>query len=168
MNSLVSRCLSAIFLLLMVPWVSANADAIVGDWVLPDGTAIVRMAKQADGSYSGEVASVIRPEFAVFDGYGTLGEPRTDVNNPKKGLRSRPVVGMALTSGLEYDGEQWQGKIYDPVSGKTYSCTLSLLPSGHIKVRGYVGFSALGRTMYWERLDIYKANVAAMFSTAAQ
>jgi hypothetical protein len=43
-----------------------------------------------------------------------------------------------------------QGKIYDPKNGKTYSCKMTL-EGNELKVRGYVGFSLLGRTTVWTR-----------------
>jgi uncharacterized protein (DUF2147 family) len=45
----------------------------------------------------------------------------------------------------------WEdGKIYDPKNGKTYSCKMTL-EGNELKVRGYVGFSLLGRTTVWTR-----------------
>jgi uncharacterized protein (DUF2147 family) len=46
------------------------------------------------------------------------------------------------------------GKIYDPKTGKTYSCKMTL--SGNKKsldVRGFIGFSLIGRTSVWTRAD---------------
>ena len=46
-----------------------------------------------------------------------------------------------------------KGKIYDPESGKTYSCKMWYDGGpGKLKVKGYVGISILGRTTLWTRV----------------
>lgn len=76
-----------------------------------------------------------------------------DKNNPDKNLRQTKLVGKVILKDLEYDGDnQWKkGKIYDPESGKTYSCTVTLDKKGNLKVRGFVGVSLLGRTTVWTK-----------------
>ena len=44
-----------------------------------------------------------------------------------------------------------EGTIYDPESGKTYSCKLTLESPKRLKVRGFIGFSFIGRTQIWTR-----------------
>ncbi|MFZ5907440.1 MAG: DUF2147 domain-containing protein [Nitrospirota bacterium] len=47
--------------------------------------------------------------------------------------------------------DQWEGgKIYDPQNGKTYSCKIKL-EGQKLRVRGFIGFSLLGRTAVWTR-----------------
>jgi uncharacterized protein (DUF2147 family) len=55
-----------------------------------------------------------------------------------------------------YDGEGvWEdGDIYDPKSGKTYSCYMKLQSMDKLKVRGYIGISLIGRTTYWTRTSL--------------
>ena len=40
----------------------------------------------------------------------------------------------------------------DPKNGKTYKCLLYLDGEDTLKVRGYVGISAMGRTQTWQRV----------------
>lgn len=62
------------------------------------------------------------------------------------------LVGMVIMWGLEEDGDQWDGgRIMDPENGKTYKCYIELESEEKLKVRGYIGISALGRTQYWYR-----------------
>jgi uncharacterized protein (DUF2147 family) len=49
------------------------------------------------------------------------------------------------------DGSYMDGTIYDPQSGKTYDCKISL-NGNNLKVRGYVGISLFGRTEFFERI----------------
>jgi len=53
---------------------------------------------------------------------------------------------------MQLDEESWEeGTILDPKSGKVYDCSLSLEDENTLKVRGYLGFSILGRTQTWRR-----------------
>jgi uncharacterized protein (DUF2147 family) len=62
-------------------------------------------------------------------------------------------MGMVLMKDFEYDAKNvWDdGEIYDPKSGKTYSCKMTLTDPDHLEVRGYVGISLIGRTDKWTR-----------------
>ncbi|MDO5059571.1 MAG: DUF2147 domain-containing protein [Neisseria sp.] len=66
-----------------------------------------------------------------------------------------PLVGLTVLTGLKEDGGKYtSGKIYDPKSGKTYSAKAELANGGNsLKVRGYLGVSALGRTQTWQRVQ---------------
>jgi uncharacterized protein (DUF2147 family) len=60
---------------------------------------------------------------------------------------------MIVLNDLTKDGEEWSGgTIMDPNNGKTYKCYLTLEEEDKLKVRGYIGFSLIGRTQYWYRL----------------
>jgi uncharacterized protein (DUF2147 family) len=62
-------------------------------------------------------------------------------------------VGLVILRDFKFDEDEWEGgKIYDPESGKTYSCILSIQDKGTLKVRGYVGISLLGRTEIWKKV----------------
>jgi uncharacterized protein (DUF2147 family) len=69
--------------------------------------------------------------------------------------RGKPIIGMDIIRGLHRDGDAWDGgTILDPESGKVYRCTISLRDGGQrLAVRGYIGFSLLGRTQVWERMN---------------
>ena len=78
------------------------------------------------------------------------GKPLMDKNNPDQAKQGQPVLGLEILNGFEFDKDEWNdGHIYDPESGKTYSCTLSLKDPHTLKVRGYIGISLLGRTEIW-------------------
>jgi uncharacterized protein (DUF2147 family) len=66
---------------------------------------------------------------------------------------NKPVVGMTIMRGLRQEGDEWKGgTIMDPNNGKTYKCKVKVEDNGKIlKVRGYIGFSLLGRTQIWKR-----------------
>ncbi|MEQ1723318.1 MAG: DUF2147 domain-containing protein, partial [Pseudobdellovibrio sp.] len=64
------------------------------------------------------------------------------------------IIGMQILNGLKKDNDtKWSGgEILDPNNGKTYSCKVELIEDGKkLKLRGFIGFSLLGRTQVWER-----------------
>ncbi len=66
--------------------------------------------------------------------------------------KNQPIVGLVIIENLELDGDEYnKGTILDPESGDVYSCYLVLENENKLKVRGYLGFSLIGRTQYWTR-----------------
>ena len=67
---------------------------------------------------------------------------------------NQPIEGLIILKGLTRDGEQWTGgTILDPANGKEYQCTLTLEGDSELNVRGFIGFSFIGRTQRWKRMD---------------
>ena len=68
-------------------------------------------------------------------------------------LKDRRLVGLRIIWDLVRDGNQWSGgEILDPDSGKIYRCSITVRDGGKkLRVRGFIGFSLLGRTEYWLR-----------------
>lgn len=63
------------------------------------------------------------------------------------------IVGMEILWDLEKYKDYWSyGKILDPENGKTYKCNVSIEEDGKLKLRGYIGFAALGRNQIWNRV----------------
>ena len=84
------------------------------------------------------------------------GKLKHDANNPNKILRDRSIIGLPLLANFvaSTEGNVWEdGTIYNPEDGKTYSCTLTLLDTKSLKVRGYVGLPMFGKTQIWKRLN---------------
>ena len=68
-------------------------------------------------------------------------------------LAGKPIVGLRILSGVKKDGDQWDGgHIFDPGEGQSYDVRLRVLDGGQrLEVRGFLGFSLLGRTQIWVR-----------------
>lgn len=72
---------------------------------------------------------------------------------------NRILDGMTLITGMKYKGGMYQsGYIFDPRTATTYKGRIKLLRRPcHLQVRGYVGFSLLGKTVYWTPLTKQQA-----------
>lgn len=99
----------------------------------------------------------IRENGGVFS--GTIVELMPGVENRCPGCSgdkvNAPLVGMTVLTGLkEEEGKYTGGRIFDPKSGNTYRARAELANNGNaLKVRGYMGISALGRTQTWQRVQ---------------
>lgn len=126
-----------------------DADDILGLWLTDGGKSKVRVFKRG-GKYYGKIIWLKEP---YEDDGKTI---KVDDENPDPALQSREIVGVEILQDLEWDGDEWDdGEIYDPESGSTYSCYAEFEDgqTDKLKIRGYIGFSLIGRTTYWTRLE---------------
>jgi uncharacterized protein (DUF2147 family) len=67
--------------------------------------------------------------------------------------KNKPIVGMEVIRHMKKSGDEYVGgEILDPDSGKVYRCKLRVEDGGKkLDVRGFLGFSLLGRTQTWIR-----------------
>lgn len=124
---------------------AAKIYDIEGHWYNSEKTTKIMIYKTASGKYDGKIAWLKEPN--------ENGKPKVDKDNPDKSLRSRPLLNLVIVKNLKskgnnkYDG----GTIYDPKSGNTYSSKVELSGPNTMKLRGYIGFSLIGRTETWTR-----------------
>lgn len=119
---------------------------VKGIWLNQDEDAKIEIFENG-GKYYGKIVwlkTPIDPE---------TNKPKIDKNNPNPALRSRPTLGLEILKDFSFDGKsEWKnGTIYDPKSGKTYSCYIRMESINKLKIRGFIGVSMLGRTTYWTR-----------------
>ncbi|TDQ08201.1 DUF2147 domain-containing protein [Pedobacter metabolipauper] len=123
---------------------SQNKDAILGKWMNSTGEAHIDITKRSD-KYFGKIVWLKEPK--------EKGVVKTDVKNPDAGLRSKPIIGLEMLKDFVYEDGKWtDGNIYDPKSGKTYSCNMTIKSNGQLNMRGYVGISLIGRSETWTRV----------------
>lgn len=115
---------------------------IEGKWkTIDDETgkakSIVEIFKKSDGKYYGRILQL-------------LAKPEN--NNCVKctdDRKNKPLAGLEIIRGLKKDGDEFTGgTITDPKSGKSYKCTVTRT-GDKLNVRGYVGFSLIGRSQTW-------------------
>ncbi len=100
--------------------------------------------REHQGEYSGTIEAIIDPA------------KREKHCEKCEGARhDQPVLGMTILTGIHRDGDHFGGgEILDPDNGKVYSCKVTVTDAGqHLDVRGYIGFSLLGRTQTWVRKE---------------
>lgn len=127
-----------------------EADAIIGVWESGNGKARIKIDK-ANDKFNGRIVWLKEPNDEA-------GKPKVDKNNPDEALRSKPLLGYSMLKAFTYAGDKtWEeGTIYDPESGSTYSCTITMTDDNTLDVRGFIGVSLFGRTDVWKRVAIKK------------
>ncbi len=134
-------------ILLLLIGLSVRAQDVLGEWKTVDdktGTekSIVEIY-QENGKVYGKVNRILEK-----------GKEDKACENCKGNNKDKPVKGMIIINGLEKNDDTWEdGTILDPESGKVYKCYIILESKDKLKVRGYIGFSLLGRTQYWYRVS---------------
>lgn len=137
------------FILLLIFTISytANAQTIFGKWhSFNDETQKIESVIEVyekDGQAFAKIIEIKNPDrkSAVCD-------------TCKGSKKNKPILGMEILSGLKKKDDEWSGgKILDPKNGKEYKCYIKLVEDNKLKIRGYIGFSLLGRTAFWQRAE---------------
>src|SRR5690242_17523416 len=114
-------CLALFQLTVTIITAQEFADDIIGVWLTGgDEPAKIQIYKSYDKFY-GRIIWLQNPEKD--------GKPRVDAHNPDESKRNRQIIGLGILNGFKFDKDDKEyhgGKIYDPESGKTYSCQMSL------------------------------------------
>ncbi len=123
-----------------------KADDIIGTWLNEEATGKVQIYKEGS-KYFGKLVWLKEP----FD--KETGLPRKDKENPDLQLKTMPLIGLVNLKNFIFNGkDEWaNGTIYDPKNGKTYKCYIQFESTNRLKIRGYIGFSLLGRNTYWTK-----------------
>ena len=113
---------------------------ILGNWLTEGKDGIIQITRGAGGLYEGRIVGGSHPG-------------RVDEKNPDPALRGQPLLGAVILQHLHYDGEgKWSaGSVYEPDTGRTYKCSVELIAPDQLKLRGFLGFSLLGKSQRWTR-----------------
>ena len=141
----------------------AERDAVHGRWA---GDRSVLEISEQGGELRAVVIALDEPNYLEGEDFGPVGAPRRDDLNPDESLRDRRMIGVNLLSDYTFDGNRWQGRIYDPESGKTYASNMQVGRDGNLKMRGYIGVPMFGRTAVFEPIARCAETALAMLRTA--
>ncbi|MGB5323187.1 DUF2147 domain-containing protein [Lutimonas sp.] len=125
---------------------SLKAQGVLGKWhsIDPDTGAkesVIEIYKTGDKIY-GKIIQILKEED----------RDKTCIECTGKD-KDQPIQGLVIVRGLSKEGDEWTGgKILDPKNGKLYKCYVTLDGDDKLKLRGYIGFSLIGRTEYWYRV----------------
>ena len=119
-------------------------DDILGKWINPSGEGQVEIYKKGD-KYFGKLTWLKEPN--------EKGKPKTDIKNPNSSLQNKTILGLEILKDFVFEDGKWtDGTIYDPKTGKTYSCNITMKENGLLNIRGYIGISLIGRSESWKRV----------------
>ncbi|MFZ1676066.1 MAG: DUF2147 domain-containing protein [Saprospiraceae bacterium] len=136
------------FLVLFLVLISTHGSKaqVTGLWKTIDDRdgsekSVIEIYEQ-DGKLHGRVIKLLK------------GATYTTCENCRGDLKDKALVGMTIihdliktpTGGID-------GTVMDPNNGKTYSCLIELESPDKLRLRGYIGFPAFGRTQYWYRVQ---------------
>ncbi len=67
--------------------------------------------------------------------------------------KNQPIIGLIIIRDIAREGDGYGGgDILDPDSGSVYRCKMHLEQQGaRLIVRGFIGFSFIGRSQTWQR-----------------
>ena len=140
-----------VFLMFLMSVNSAFADtnnSPVGTWLTIDDnthkpTALIQIMQGNDGTLIGKALKGLRP---------TDSSERRCIECTDE-RKNQKIQGMTIMKNMKRDGDEWDGgKILDPDIGTEYRCKMHLEDGGQkLVVRGYIGFSLLGRSQVWIR-----------------
>ncbi|MFM9977590.1 MAG: DUF2147 domain-containing protein [Sphingomonadaceae bacterium] len=114
------------------------ASPVTGRWLTVEKDSVVEIGA-CGNAVCGRIARILKPTDD--------GKPAIDKYNPDPALRARPIEGLVILSGFTPSGSVWNGRIYDPRSGKSYKSKLARNPDGTLKVQGCIAF--LCQTQTW-------------------
>jgi uncharacterized protein (DUF2147 family) len=125
---------------------AADLQSPIGLWKTVDDKtgmprALVRVYLQ-DGKYFGKIEQSFTP--------GAQSRVCSVCTDERK---NQPIIGLLIIRNVTLrDGEYGGGDILDPDNGSVYRCKFHLERGGTVLVvRGFIGFSLLGRSQTWQR-----------------
>lgn len=120
----------------------------VGTWTTIDDKtnqpkSTVEIYETRNGSLAGRVVEVLQSSQG----------PNPVCSKCDGERKDQPIEGMVILWGVNRKGDTWEGgNILDPASGKVYSVKMQPIEGGSkLEVRGFKGFSLLGKTQTWQR-----------------
>ena len=137
-----------IILLFPIMLIGQQSNLICGIWLEEKKQSHIEIYQIDRNTYEGKIVWLAEP-------FNEKGEIKLDKENPDESLRQRTIQNLIIIQQLKFTGDnQWSnGTIYDARSGKTYSLNAKLEGKDTLFMRGYLGFSLIGKTTRWTRVN---------------
>jgi uncharacterized protein (DUF2147 family) len=145
--STATKCSIVTVVTLLSISVSARAADPMGLWLTADGEAKVQIYPCGQ-ALCGKLAWLKEPDDPATH------QPKRDKFNKDASLRSRPVFGLDIISGMKPSGKpnEWSGSLYNPEDGNTFTGTLTALSPLNMKLQGCV-LAIFCRSEVWQRTN---------------
>jgi uncharacterized protein (DUF2147 family) len=125
---------------------AGQADSIMHIWETQEKDGKMQILKNENGYYG---KMLYGKDLFEADGKTY----KKDINNPDPALRTRPLKGYTLISGLIYKNGKWvNGKIYDYANGNNYDVNLEI-KDGVLYMRAFKGTPLFGKTIKWNLIE---------------
>jgi uncharacterized protein (DUF2147 family) len=127
----------------------ALAEEPVGDWLVADGAAQIRIEKCGNALWG-------------FVGWERESGGR-DAENPDPSKRDRPTLGLPILLNMQPaagNPSRWDGEVYNAQNGKTYTSHIALAGPDTLRIEGCV-LSIFCGGQTWTRVKSPEASVAA-------
>ena len=132
--------LPAVIAVLATPPAPAAQVRPGGVWLMQNHKAEVELGTCGD-ALCGRVVRVLK--------YPKDGA-RSDIHNSDPALRGRPLVGLPVLVDFHGDGGQFQGRAYDPKSGRSYRATMRFVGNDRMVLKACLLF--ICKTQEWTRV----------------
>ena len=142
-----------------------NSSQVSGLWA--SDRSILEVS-ESNGNLQGIIIAMQDPVYTPDEDKKRAGKPRIDDNNPDKALRKRTILGLDIFAAYRLNDGEWQGKIYDPESGKTYKSQMHVGTDGRLEIRGYVGIPMFGRTASFDPVNACLEHIVEMLKMTAR
>lgn len=94
----------------------------IGEWLVEDSSAQIRI-EECGANLCGYVSQSQTPND-------------TDHKNPNRALRSRPIIGTQILIDMKPGKSRWDGTIYNPKDGSSYTSHISMRNPNTLRVEG--------------------------------
>jgi uncharacterized protein (DUF2147 family) len=81
------------------------------------------------------------------------GKPWRDKFNPDDAQKRRPLLGLVMITSLKPSSEdRWDGELYNPLDGKTYTGRFQIVGADRLQLKGCVLAGLICQTEMWTRV----------------
>jgi uncharacterized protein (DUF2147 family) len=132
---------------LLAPTMSTLAYDPIGNWFTAENRAQIRISPCGHEVLCGGIIRLKDPNDPKTR------KPKTDVNNVDAGKRTQPLVGTRVVLDLKSTTtpNNWEGHVYNPDDGRTYTGFVTMSAPDFLKLKGCVLGGLICKSEVWRR-----------------